>query len=54
MEKVWEIKDVGESEYFLDMQVQQDLTAGTIRLSQQPYSSLKRTDACIVMHDEIM
>ena len=34
---VWEIKDVGESEYFLGMRVQQDLTAGTIRLTQRPY-----------------
>ena len=35
--KVWEIKDVGETEYFLGMRVQQDLTAGTIRLTQRPY-----------------
>jgi len=33
----WEIKDVGNSEYFLGMRVQQDLTLGTIRLTQQPY-----------------
>jgi Reverse transcriptase (RNA-dependent DNA polymerase) len=38
--KVWEIKDVGENEYFLGMQVQQDLTLGTIRLTQQPYWKL--------------
>src|SRR5271155_1847855 len=35
--RVWEIKDVGENEYFLGMRVQQDLTLGTIRLTQQPY-----------------
>ena len=35
--KEWEIKDVGENEYFLGMRVQQDLTLGTIRLSQRPY-----------------
>ena len=34
---VWEIKDVGETEYFLGMCVQQDLTLGTIHLSQCPY-----------------
>ena len=34
---VWEIKDVGETEYFLGMQVQQDLSAGTVRLTQRPY-----------------
>ena len=33
----WEIKDVGETEYFLGMRIQQDLTLGTIRLSQRPY-----------------
>ena len=37
MGEVWEIKDVGESEYFLGMRVQQDLTAGTITLTQRPY-----------------
>ena len=37
MGKEWEIKDVGENEYFLGMRVQQDLNAGTIRLTQQPY-----------------
>lgn len=31
------VKDVGESEYFLGTHVQQDLTAGTIRLMQRPY-----------------
>jgi len=35
--KEWEIKDVGESEYFLGMRVQQDLEKGTIRLTQRPY-----------------
>jgi hypothetical protein len=35
--KIWEIKDVGENEYFLGMRVQQNLTLGTIRLSQRPY-----------------
>ena len=35
--RVWEIKDVGENEYFLGMRVQQDLTLGTIRLTQRPY-----------------
>ena len=37
MGRVWEIKDVGESEYFLGMRVQQDLVKGTIRLTQRPY-----------------
>src|SRR6266542_638519 len=37
MGKIWEIKDVGENEYFLGMRVQQDLNAGMIRLTQQPY-----------------
>ncbi len=37
MAKEWEIKDVGENDYFLGMRVQQDLGAGTIRLSQRPY-----------------
>ena len=35
--KVWEIKDVEATEYFLGMRVQQDLTAGTIWLTQHPY-----------------
>ena len=35
--KVWEIKDMGENEYFLGMRVQQDLTLGTIRFTQRPY-----------------
>ena len=35
--RVWEIKDVGENEYFLGMQVQQDLNLGTIQLTQRPY-----------------
>jgi hypothetical protein len=35
--RVWEVKDVGESEYFLGMRVQQDLEKGTIRLTQRPY-----------------
>jgi hypothetical protein len=34
---IWDIKDVGEMEYFLGMRVQQDLQAGTICLSQCPY-----------------
>src|ERR1700678_383365 len=34
---VWNIKDVGETEYFLGMRVQQDLQSGTIRLTQRPY-----------------
>ena len=37
MAKIWDIKDVGETEYFLGMRVQQDLTLGTIRLTQRPY-----------------
>ena len=37
MGKEWEIKDVGENDYFLGMRVQQDLTTGTIRLTQRPY-----------------
>ena len=32
--KVWEIKDMGENEYFLGMQVQQDLTLGTLCFTQ--------------------
>ena len=35
--EVWEIKDVGENEYFLSMRVQQDLGSGTIQLTQCPY-----------------
>jgi hypothetical protein len=37
MGKIWDIKDVGENEYFLGMRVQQDLNLGTIRLTQRPY-----------------
>jgi len=37
MGKEWEIKDVGENDYFLGMRVQQDLNLGTIRLTQRPY-----------------
>jgi len=37
MGREWEIKDVGENEYFLGMRVQKDLIGGTIRLSQRPY-----------------
>jgi hypothetical protein len=37
MGKEWEIKDVGGNEYFLGMRVQQDITQGTIRLTQRPY-----------------
>ena len=35
--KIWDIKDVGETEYFIGMRVQQDLELGTIQLTQQPY-----------------
>ena len=35
--KIWDIKDMGETEYFIGMRVQQDLELGTIRLTQQPY-----------------
>ena len=35
--KKWEIRDVGDREYFLGMRVQQNLDLGTIRLTQQPY-----------------
>ena len=35
--EVWEIKDVGENEYFLGMRVQQDLQLGIIQLTQHPY-----------------
>jgi Reverse transcriptase (RNA-dependent DNA polymerase) len=35
--RVWEVKDVGETEYFLGMRVQQDLEEETIRLTQRPY-----------------
>ena len=37
MGKEWEIKDVGETEYFLGTRVQQDLDRGIIRLTQRPY-----------------
>ena len=37
MAKEWEIKDVGENDYFLGMRVQQNLGAGTIQLTQRPY-----------------
>jgi len=37
MGKEWEIKDVGENKYFLEMQVQQDIVQSTIRLTQQLY-----------------
>ena len=37
MGKEWEIKDVGDNEYFLGMRVQQDVNQGTIRLTQRPY-----------------
>jgi hypothetical protein len=40
MGKVWEIKDVGENEYFLGMHVQQDLTLEMIWLTQWPYWKL--------------
>ena len=35
--KVWEVKDVGATEFFLGMKVQQDLKLGTVRFSQHPY-----------------
>jgi hypothetical protein len=35
--KKWDIKDVGETEYFLGMRVQQDLELGTVRITQRPY-----------------
>ena len=35
--KEWEIKDIGDTEYFLGTQVQQDLALGMIRLTQRPY-----------------
>ena len=34
---VWDVKDVGETEYFLGMRVQQNLELGTVRLTQRPY-----------------
>ena len=37
MGKEWEIKDVGENEYFLGVRVQQDVDGGTIQLTQRPY-----------------
>jgi len=37
MGKEWEIKDVGENDYFLGMRVQQDIDQDTIRLTQRPY-----------------
>jgi Reverse transcriptase (RNA-dependent DNA polymerase)/GAG-pre-integrase domain/gag-polypeptide of LTR copia-type len=37
MGRIWDIKDVGENDYFLGMRVQQDLHLGTIRLTQRPY-----------------
>ena len=35
--KKWEIRDVGDTEYFLGMRIQQDLDSGIIRLTQKPY-----------------
>jgi transposase InsO family protein len=35
--KVWEAKDVSETEFFLGMKVQQDLKLGTVRFTQRPY-----------------
>ena len=35
--KEWDVKDVGENEYFLGMRVQQDLEKRIIRLTQRPY-----------------
>lgn len=37
MGKEWEIKDVGENEYFLGMRVQQNIDQGMIRLTQRSY-----------------
>ncbi len=37
MGKEWEIKDVGDNEYFLGMRVQQNIERGTMRLTQRPY-----------------
>ena len=37
MGKEWEIKDVGDNDYFLGMRIQQDIGQGTIRLTQRPY-----------------
>ena len=34
MEQEWEIKDVGENDYFLGMRVQRDIDKGTIQLTQ--------------------
>ena len=34
---VWEVKDVGETEYFLGMRVQQELEEGIVVLTQRPY-----------------
>jgi hypothetical protein len=35
--EIWEIKDIGDNEHFLGTRVQQDLTLGTIRITQRPY-----------------
>ena len=35
--KVWEVKDIGENDYFLGMRVQQDIEQGIIWLTQWPY-----------------
>lgn len=35
--EVWDITDVGEMKYFLEMQVQQDLQSRTIQLTQCHY-----------------
>ena len=35
--RVWEVKDMGETEYFLGMKVQQDIEQGIVRLTQRPY-----------------
>ena len=34
---VWEVKNMGENDYFLGMRVQQDIDQGAIQLTQQPY-----------------
>ena len=35
--KVWEVKDVGETEFFLGMRVQQNLKLGMVQLTQHSY-----------------
>ena len=42
--KVWEVKDVGSTEFFLGMKVQQDLKLGTVRFVEQ--QNLHKAVAC--------